>query len=88
MVPGHKYLFMQDLLLEVFIRNLLWYNVYLLALHLLRLPVLAGANGALGAYCPPYISVDGAYHASSGQTTSARSSRSAFCLDHSFYFLG
>lgn len=35
------------------------------------LPVLAGAAGALGAtYCSPYIAVDGAYNASSGQTTS------------------
>ncbi|RVW23589.1 hypothetical protein CK203_091522 [Vitis vinifera] len=41
-----------------------------------RLPVLAGAAGALGAtYCPPYIAVDGAYHARpSGQTSSAGSS--------------
>lgn len=40
------------------------------------LPVLAGAAGALGAtYCPPYIAVDGAYHARpSGQTSSAGSS--------------
>ncbi|XP_038693622.1 protein MLN51 homolog isoform X2 [Tripterygium wilfordii] len=40
------------------------------------LPVLAGAAGALGAsYCPPYISVDGAYHARpSGQTSSMGSS--------------
>ncbi|KAI4387031.1 hypothetical protein MLD38_004895 [Melastoma candidum] len=39
------------------------------------LPVLAGAAGALGgAYCPPYIAVDGAYHASSGQPTLASSS--------------
>ncbi|XP_038718078.1 protein MLN51 homolog [Tripterygium wilfordii] len=39
------------------------------------LPVLAGAAGALGAtYCPPYISVDGAYHAlPSGQTSSTGS---------------
>ncbi|RVW87912.1 hypothetical protein CK203_033959 [Vitis vinifera] len=43
-----------------------------------RLPVLAGAAGALGAtYCPPYIAVDGAYHARpSGQTSSAGSSKS------------
>lgn len=35
------------------------------------LPVLAGAAGALGAtYCSPYLAVDGAYHAPSGQTTS------------------
>lgn len=42
-----------------------------------RLPVLAGAAGALGAtYCPPYIAVDGAYHARpSGQTSSAGSSK-------------
>ncbi|PRQ50831.1 putative Btz domain-containing protein [Rosa chinensis] len=35
------------------------------------LPVLAGAAGALGAaYCPPYITVDGSYHARpSGQTS-------------------
>ncbi|KAL6140945.1 hypothetical protein ACLB2K_059237 [Fragaria x ananassa] len=35
------------------------------------LPVLAGAAGALGAaYCPPYITVDGSYHAHpSGQTS-------------------
>ncbi|XP_050384715.1 protein MLN51 homolog [Argentina anserina] len=35
------------------------------------LPVLAGAAGALGAaYCPPYITVDGCYHARpSGQTS-------------------
>ncbi|CAL0322026.1 unnamed protein product [Lupinus luteus] len=35
------------------------------------LPVLAGAAGALGAsYCPPYLTVDGAYHArQSGQTS-------------------
>ncbi|KAF8025571.1 hypothetical protein BT93_F2418 [Corymbia citriodora subsp. variegata] len=39
------------------------------------LPVLAGAAGALGAtYCSPYITVDGAYHAPSGQTTSMGSS--------------
>ncbi|PQP98942.1 protein CASC3 [Prunus yedoensis var. nudiflora] len=39
------------------------------------LPVLAGAAGALGAtYCPPYISVDGSYHARpSGQTSSVGS---------------
>jgi hypothetical protein len=42
-----------------------------------RLPVLAGAAGALGAtYCSPYISVDGAYHARpSGKTSSLGSSR-------------
>ncbi|XP_028756111.1 protein MLN51 homolog isoform X2 [Neltuma alba] len=36
------------------------------------LPVLAGAAGALGTtYCPPYLAVDGAYHArQSGQTSS------------------
>ncbi|XWS20341.1 hypothetical protein CRYUN_Cryun31cG0093100 [Craigia yunnanensis] len=41
------------------------------------LPVLTGAAGALGAtYCPPYITVDGAYHARpSGQTSSTGSSR-------------
>ncbi|KAK7261849.1 hypothetical protein RIF29_28172 [Crotalaria pallida] len=35
------------------------------------LPVLAGAAGALGAsYCPPYLTVDGAYHARpSGQAS-------------------
>ncbi|CAL0324137.1 unnamed protein product [Lupinus luteus] len=35
------------------------------------LPVLAGAAGALGAsYCPPYLTVDGAYHArQTGQTS-------------------
>ncbi|XP_048129695.1 protein MLN51 homolog isoform X2 [Rhodamnia argentea] len=39
------------------------------------LPVLAGAAGALGAtYCSPYIAVDGAYHAPSGQTTSMATS--------------
>ncbi|XVE52125.1 hypothetical protein DITRI_Ditri02bG0097200 [Diplodiscus trichospermus] len=40
------------------------------------LPVLTGAAGALGAtYCPPYLSVDGAYHARpSGQTSSVVSS--------------
>ncbi|XVF25030.1 hypothetical protein REPUB_Repub13aG0178900 [Reevesia pubescens] len=40
------------------------------------LPVLTGAAGALGAtYCPPYIAVDGAYHARpSGQTSSTGSS--------------
>lgn len=43
----------------------------------LRLPVLAGAAGALGAsYCPPYITVDGSYNARpSGQTTSTTASR-------------
>ena len=47
-----------------------------------RLPVLAGAAGALGAtYCPPYIAVDGAYHARpSGQTSSAGSSKSVTFL--------
>ncbi|XVE88952.1 hypothetical protein DITRI_Ditri19aG0111000 [Diplodiscus trichospermus] len=40
------------------------------------LPVLTGAAGGLGAaYCPPYITVDGAYHARpSGQASSAGSS--------------
>ncbi|KAG8483397.1 hypothetical protein CXB51_022231 [Gossypium anomalum] len=40
------------------------------------LPVLTGGAGALGAtFCPPYIPVDGAYHArSSGQTSSTGSS--------------
>lgn len=40
------------------------------------LPVLAGAAGALGAtYCPPYISVDGAYQSrQSGQTSSSGAS--------------
>lgn len=40
------------------------------------LPVLAGAAGALGAsYCPPYIAVDGAYHArASGPASSTGSS--------------
>ncbi|XVF86572.1 hypothetical protein PTKIN_Ptkin18bG0052700 [Pterospermum kingtungense] len=40
------------------------------------LPILTGAAGALGAtYCPPYVTVDGAYHARpSGQTSSAGSS--------------
>lgn len=42
---------------------------------MIRLPVLAGAAGALGAtYCPPYLAVDGAYHAHpSGQTSSLSS---------------
>ena len=42
-----------------------------------RLPVLAGAAGALGAtYCSPYISVDGAYHSRpSGETSSTGASR-------------
>lgn len=42
-----------------------------------RLPVLAGAAGALGAtYCSPYISVDGAYQSrQSGQTSSSGASR-------------
>lgn len=37
----------------------------------IRLPVLTGAAGALGTtYCPPYIALDGSYHAPpSGQTT-------------------
>ncbi|PPR90186.1 hypothetical protein GOBAR_AA30492 [Gossypium barbadense] len=41
------------------------------------LPVLTGAAGALGAtYCPPYIAVDGSYHARpSGQISSTGSSR-------------
>ncbi|KAA3455543.1 Protein CASC3 [Gossypium australe] len=40
------------------------------------LPVLTGGAGALGTtFCPPYIPVDGAYHArSSGQTSSTGSS--------------
>ncbi|XP_039005924.1 protein MLN51 homolog isoform X1 [Hibiscus syriacus] len=40
------------------------------------LPVLTGAAGALGAtYCPPYIAVDGSYHARpSGQISSTGSS--------------
>ena len=39
-----------------------------------RLPVLAGAAGGLGAaYCSPYLAVDGAYHAASGQTSSLAS---------------
>lgn len=44
---------------------------------ILRLPVLAGAAGALGAtYCSPYIAVDGSYNARpSGQTSSVGSSR-------------
>lgn len=42
-----------------------------------RLPVLAGAAGALGAtYCSPYLAVDGAYHTRpSGQTSALGSSR-------------
>lgn len=46
-----------------------------------RLPVLAGAAGALGAtYCPPYIAVDGAYNARpSGQTSSIVASRLVAC---------
>jgi len=46
-----------------------------------RLPVLAGAAGALGAtYCSPYI-VDGAYHARpSGQTSSVGASRLVECF--------
>ena len=42
-----------------------------------RLPVLAGAAGALGAtYCSPYIAVDGAYHPRpSGKTSSSGDSR-------------
>ncbi|OAY84869.1 hypothetical protein ACMD2_15951, partial [Ananas comosus] len=42
-----------------------------------RLPVLAGAAGALRAsYCPPYIALDGScYTRSSGQTSSSVSSR-------------
>lgn len=46
-----------------------------------RLPVLAGAAGALGAtYCSPYIAVDGAYHARpSGQTSSVGSLRLVGC---------
>ncbi|XP_022723778.1 protein MLN51 homolog [Durio zibethinus] len=41
-----------------------------------RLPVLTGTAGALGApYCPPYITVDGAYHTCpSGQASSTVSS--------------
>lgn len=41
-------------------------------LTLFRLPVLAGAAGTLGAtYCPPYIAVEGGYHARpSGQSPS------------------
>ncbi|XWS16383.1 hypothetical protein CRYUN_Cryun34aG0082500 [Craigia yunnanensis] len=40
------------------------------------LPILTGAAGALGAtYCPPYVTVDGAYHARpSGATSSTGSS--------------
>lgn len=42
-----------------------------------RLPVLAGAAGALGAaYCSPYLAVDGAYHPRpSGQTSSSGATR-------------
>jgi hypothetical protein len=41
-----------------------------------RLPVLAGAAGALGAqYCSPYLSVDGAYGRQPGQTSAIDSSR-------------
>ncbi|KAF1859359.1 hypothetical protein Lal_00009943 [Lupinus albus] len=41
------------------------------------LPVLAGAAGALGAsYCPPYLTVDGAYHARQSGQTSAPGSAS------------
>lgn len=51
-----------------------------------RLPVLAGAAGALGGtYCPPYITVDGAYHARpGGQTSAMGSSRSGETLSPSF----
>lgn len=54
-----------------------------------RLPVLAGAAGALGAtYCPPYIAVDGSYHARpSGQTSSAGSSKFVTFLAIFFIFL-
>lgn len=48
-----------------------------------RLPVLAGAAGALGAtYCSPYIAVDGAYHGRpSGQiSTLTAASRSVYLL--------
>lgn len=52
---------------------------------MIRLPVLTGAAGALGAtFCPPYIPVDGAYHArSSGQTSSTGSSRCVAGYDFS-----
>lgn len=45
-----------------------------------RLPVLAG-TGALGTtYCPPYLTVDGSYHARpSGQTSSASALRFVLC---------
>lgn len=59
---------------------ILFYSFYYCGgnyLDLFRLPVLAGAAGALGAtYCPPYISVDGSYHSRpSGQTSSVGSLR-------------
>lgn len=42
-----------------------------------RLPVLAGTAGA---YCPPYIAVDGSYHARpSGQSSSGGTSRLVAC---------
>lgn len=41
-----------------------------------RLPVLAGAAGALGAqYCSPYLAVDGAYGRQPGQTSAMDTSR-------------
>jgi hypothetical protein len=54
-----------------------------------RLPVLAGAAGALGAtYCSPYLTVDGAYHARpSGQTSSMGASRLVACFSMSMIIL-
>ncbi|KAL2243398.1 UNVERIFIED_CONTAM: hypothetical protein Sindi_0457800 [Sesamum indicum] len=47
-------------------------------MNIFRLPVLAGAAGALGAtYCPPYITVDGSYNARPSGQTSAVSAASS-----------
>jgi hypothetical protein len=50
-----------------------------------RLPVLAGAAGALGAqYCSPYLAVDGAYGRQPGQTSAIDSSRLVRFLWHNY----
>lgn len=54
-----------------------------------RLPVLAGAAGALGAtYCPPYLAVDNAYNARpAAQTSAMASSRLVQILLFCFAFI-
>lgn len=69
--------------ISIFLSNFVPQMVTRYSVSFTRLPVLAGAAGALGAtYCSPYIAVDGAYHGRpSGQiSTLTAASRSVDLL--------